>query len=90
MRKKLCYFLSALLVFSTCMSGGTVRTLADDGGTPSAVVESSDNDNDQDKADNSTTTGAQELPQALPPRLWLPSTSMARMTAMALRLTEKP
>lgn len=60
MRKRLCYFLSALLVFSTCMPGGTVRTLADDGGTSSAVVESSDNDNDQDKADNSTTTGAQD------------------------------
>lgn len=42
------------------MPGGTVRTFADDGGTPSAVAESSDNDNDQDKADNSTTTGAQD------------------------------
>lgn len=60
MRKRLCYFLSALLVFSTCMPGGTVRTFADDGGTPSAVVESSDNDNDQNKVDNSTTTGAQD------------------------------
>ena len=52
--------MSALIVFSTCMPGGTVRTFADDGGTPSAVVEGSDNDNDQDKADNSTTTGAQD------------------------------
>jgi len=41
------------------MPGGTVWTFADDGDTPSAVVESSDNDN-EDKADNSTTTGAQD------------------------------